>query len=363
VRVAFDVSAVPDRPAGAGRYAVEVVRAVARRDDVDLLLVARRGDDERWPEGAEVLPVVPNPRPARLLWEQLQGPRLARRADLWHGPHYTMPLRSTRPSVVTIHDLTFFDHPELHERAKVRWFRRMIRSAVRRADVLVCVSDQTRRRLEDLLAPSQPVVVAPHAVDHERFRPDGPFADLPRPYVAFVGTVEPRKEVATLARAVASLDRPDLSLVVAGRPGWGDAEAAAAEAAAPLGDRYVRLGYVDDDEVPAILRGAAAVAYPARQEGFGIPALEALACGAPLVTTTGTPMEEVVGDAALLVPPGDAGALAAALARILDDPAEATRLRDLGPAVAAAHTWEASAERHVEAWTLALARGSRSVSG
>lgn len=353
MRVAFDVTAVPDRPAGAGRYAAEVVRAVAARDDVDLLLVARKGDDGRWPASAEVLPIAPNPRPARLLWEQLRGPLVARRADVWHGPHYTMPLRSPRPTTVTIHDLTFFDHPELHEASKVRYFRRMIRAAAHRADVLVCVSDFTRRRLDELLAPSVPVLVAPHAVDHERFHPGGPVADLPQPYIAFVGTVEPRKEVATLARAVVQLGRPDLSLVVAGQAGWGGADAEAAEAAGPLGDRYVRLGYVTDDDVPGILRGAAAVAYPARQEGFGLPALEALACAAPLVTTEGTPMAEVVDDAALLVPPGDVGALAAALERLLDGGDEVARLRARGPEVAAPYTWAASAERHVEAWSLA----------
>lgn len=351
MKVAFDVTAIPAEPAGAGRYVVEVVRALAERDDVDVVHVARKDDAARWP--GEVLAVAPSSRPARLLWEQLGAPRVARDADVWHGPHYTMPLLAGRPRVVTIHDLTFFDHPELHEPAKVRYFTRMIRAAVRHADVLTCVSDFTRRRLDELLSPRQPVVVAPLGVDHERFRVDGTVADLPQPYVAFVGTVEPRKEVATLAAAVVALGRPDLSLVVAGRPGWGHAEAAAAEAAAPLGDRYVRLGYVADDDVPAILRGAAAVAYPARQEGFGIPALEALACGAPLVTTTGTPMAEVVGDAALLVPPGDVDALAGALERLLDDPGA---LRRRGPEVAAPYTWAASAERHVEAWRLACGR-------
>ena len=351
MRVAFDVTAIPAQPAGAGRYVVEVVRAVAGRDDVELVCVARRDDGARWP--GEVRPLAPANRPARLLWEQLRAPSAARGADVWHGPHYSMPLRSPVPAVVTIHDLTFFDHPELHEPAKVRWFRRMIRAAVRRADVLVCVSEFTRRRLDDLLAPRQPVVVAPHGVDHARFTPDGPTLDLPQPYVAFVGTVEPRKEVATLARAVVALGRDDVTLVVAGRPGWGDAEAEAAAAAAPLGSRYVRLGYVADDDVPALLRGAAAVAYPARQEGFGIPALEALACGAPLVTTAGTPMADVVGDAALLVPPGDAEALADALARLLDDPGD---LPSRGPTVAAPYTWAASGDRHVEAWRLASGR-------
>jgi glycosyltransferase involved in cell wall biosynthesis len=362
MRVAVDVSAIPAQPAGAGIYVLRVVEALAASGAVDLELVARTGDGERWralAPAAEVRAVAPGPRPLRLVWEQLAGPALARNADVWHGPHYTMPLLAWTPRVVTIHDLTFFDHPEWHEASKVTYFRRMIRAAARWADVLVCVSDHTARRLPQVVSTDVPVVVATHGVDHQRFRPEGDDSvldtyGLEAPYVAFVGTIEPRKNVPALVRAVARLD-PAVRLVLAGRPGWGADEVDAAIAAAGMTDRVVRLGYVPEAVVPALLRRAAVVAYPALEEGFGLPALEALACGAALVTTSGSAMEDVVEDASVLVPPGDEAALTEALATVLAGGPDVERLRVRGPEVAAGHTWARSAERHLEAYRLASA--------
>ena len=169
------------------------------------------------------------------------------------------------------------------------------------------------------------------------------------PLVAFVGTLEPRKGVAPLVAAfdeVAGAD-PDAVLVLGGQTGWGMAETERALAAARHPDRIVRTGYLPDRAVPALLRQASVVAYPALEEGFGLPALEALACGAPLVTTEGTAMAELAGDAALLVPPGDAGALAGALRTALDE-GRATERRARGIAVAGERTWEASVAQHLQ---------------
>ncbi|MGH8992537.1 MAG: glycosyltransferase, partial [Acidimicrobiia bacterium] len=127
----------------------------------------------------------------------------------------------------------------------------------------------------------------------------------------------------------------------------------AAVAASGVATRVVRVRWVPDEALPALFRQAAAVAYPSLEEGFGLPALEALACGAPLVTTVGSPMEEVAGDAALVVPPGNPGALAWALGRVLDDPDFGDKLRRAGPEAAATYTWEASAKAHLEAYRLA----------
>ena len=368
MRVAVDVSAIPVQPAGAGVYVLEVVRALDAVPDIDLVLVSRRTDVDRWTEvapGAEVVGAAPSPRPLRLLWEQAQAPSLARRlgVDVWHGPHYTMPLARRAPVAVTVHDLTFFDHPEWHEPSKVRFFPPMIRSVARLAESLICVSEHTARRLDELLAPDVPIVVASHGVDTTRFHPHGRGDDrllsavgIRRPFVAFVGTVEPRKNVPGLVRAMARLGG-DVQLVVAGQLGWGAEELDAAVRAAGMGHRVLRLGWVEGALVPALLRQAAAVAYPAFEEGFGLPALEALACGGALVTTTGTAMEEVVGGAALLVPPGDEAALTGALAALLAGGPDVDRLRAGGPAVAARHTWARSAAAHVAAYRLAV--GSR----
>ena len=364
VRVSLDATAIPARPVGAGRYVLELATALSRRADVDLAVVARRGDGTRWRAigHADVVERAPALRPVRLGWEQVALPRVLRQlgVDVHHAPHYTMPERSPVPKVVTIHDMTFFDHPEWHERTKAPFFRRAIRVAAERADALVCVSAVTADRLHARLHPRLPVRVIPHGVDHARFRPDGGGGDLVAldaigvrpPYVAFLGTLEPRKDVPTL---VAAFDRmaasePDLSLVIAGLDGWGTKDVNGAIARAAHRDRIRRVGYLPDDAVPALLRQAAAVAYPSLDEGFGLPALEALACGAPLVTTKGTAMAEVTGDAAFLIPPGDTDALADALDSLVKGGPDVDRLRRRGPEAASAFTWESSAAAHAEVY-------------
>ena len=364
LRVCLDVSAVPAEPAGAGRYTMELAGALGRRQDVDMTLVAGDHDVARWEglvPGSEVIGAAPHRRPLRLAWEQVGLPRLLARLDvaLLHSPHYTMPEMASLPRVVTIHDLTFFDHPEWHERAKAPFFRRAIRVAARHADAVICVSRTTADRLAEVCPPSAAVAVVPNGVDLDRFSPEGDGDEallaslgVEPPYVAFVGTLEPRKDVPTLVRA---FDRvagahPRLSLVIAGSAGWGAKAVEDAVAAAEHSSRIVRLGYVGHEAVPALLRRASAVAYPSLAEGFGLPALEALACGAPLVTTTGSAMEEVTGGAALLFAPRDVDALAGALDMLVRGDAGLASRRARGLAVAARHTWEACAASHVSVY-------------
>ena len=351
--VTLDASAIPDPPGGAGRYVLALAEALSRRDDVDLTVVCRTDDAARWPE--PTVARAPALRPLRLGWEQVALPRVVRglRVAVHHAPHYTMPLALGLPAVVTIHDLSFFTHPEWHHRTKVAFFRSAIRTSALRAAALIAVSETTASLLHELARPRAPVHVIPHGVDHGRFQPEDRGDDeaararagVRRPYVAFVGTLEPRKDVPTLVRAFDRMAgaRPDLTLVLAGGRGWGVDAVEQAVADAAHRDRIRLLGYVDEKDMPALLRGAAAVAYPSLEEGFGLPALEALACGAPVVTTSGTVMEEVAAGAAFLAPPGDVDGLAAALEAALKGSEER---RALGLEVAARHSWEASAEAH-----------------
>lgn len=392
MRVALDVSAIPDDPAGAGIYVLELVKALDALppgSDLDLQLVARNDDGERWRSVAPravVHEVVPVRRPSRLAWEQMLAPRLAKHleADVWHGPHYTIPLMmpQSRPSrhqarsasVVTVHDLTFFDHPEWHERSKVAYFRPMIRAAARRAQVLIGVSDWTSRRLVELVGPRAAVVTIPHGVDHTRFLPSTVAlrtrdlaalagVGIRPPFIGFAGTIEPRKNIPSLVRSFDAIagDHLGLQLAIVGQPGWGSEEVDRAIAKSRHRDRINLTGYVEAEVIPALFRQATVVAYPSLEEGFGLPALEALACGAPLVTTSGSAMEDVVGDAAVLVPPDDDASLTQALSQLVERAGRREALSLAGPPRAASSTWQRCAQLHLDAYRFAMARSTGKV--
>lgn len=370
VRLSLDASAVPDQPTGAGRYVIDLVTALGRRGDVDVTIACRRGDAMRW-RGAGPVTIVdraPMHRPVRLAWEQVELPRILDEIslDVHHSPHYTMPERARIPKVVTIHDMTFFDHPEWHERPKVLYFRRAMRVAAERADALITASATVASRIADVLDPQVPLHLVHHGVDHATYRPIDPSDrasaardqavrdrhGLRAPYIVFIGTLEPRKDVPGLIRAFDLIadSHPDLLLVLAGAPGWGTDAVDIALGQAVHASRIHRIGYLAEEDKPALLRGALAVAYPSREEGFGLPVLEAIACGTPLVTTSGSAMEEVVDDAALLVRPGDVKGLAQALEDLVAAGPDVAERRLRGFEVASHYTWDRSAAGHMKVY-------------
>jgi glycosyltransferase involved in cell wall biosynthesis len=370
VKVALDVSAVPPRIAGAGRYIAELATRLPERE-VATTLVTRRDDAQRWGERSPqstIANIVPNARAARLTYEAwvLGTSHVARDVQLWHGPHYTMPRRGTTPTVVTIHDLTFFTNPEWHERTKVTFFRRAITFAAEHARVLVSVSAYSARVLEEILPAHAPIVVAPLGVDLERFRPAGgdDQATLLRhslradvPYVFFVGTVEPRKGLDVLLEAFEELAREigDVELWLAGQAGWGVGPFLTQLDEHPFKERIRRLGFVDDELLPVLYRRASAVAYPSRGEGFGLPVLEAMACGAFVVTTESTVMAEVAGDGARLVAIGDVAGLAKALIEgVQASAADRVAVGERARARAEHFTWDACVDQHLVAYQQAL---------
>lgn len=369
MKVALDVSAVPPKVAGAGRYIVELAKRLPR-NGVATTLVTRRDDVGRWRDwssAATVVGSVPSARAARLTYEAwlLGTSHAARSVDVWHGPHYTMSHRGSTPTVVTIHDLTFFTNPEWHERTKVAFFRRAIAYSAQHAKVLISVSHFSARLLDEIVPAHAPVIVAPLGVDLVRFQPlprddDALFRahdlDLTVPYIFFVGTSEPRKGLDVLLAAFEEIAAGDeqVELWLAGQSGWGVSDVEARLASHPFARRIRRLGFVDDELLPALFRRARAATYPSRGEGFGLPVLEAMACGASVVTTRGTVMAEIAGDSAQLVPVGDAEALALSLLEVLqssDD--ERARRASRARARAELYTWEACVEQHLSAYAQA----------
>ena len=318
VRVGIDVSPLRLTRAGTARYLEGLLGELGRRPDVELhqLAFERTG------------------RAAALVrdgaWYPAALGLLARRRGLrvLHCTTFRAPLRSPVPTVVTVHDLAVLRHPE----AFTRWVRlyahTLLLPVLRAAERVLAVSEFTRRELVELAGISdERVRVAHHGLSPE-FCPDGHAAA--GDYALAVGTLEPRKN---LPVAVEAARRVGLELRVVGARGWGGVDAG--------GDGVRWLGFVTDDELAGLYRGARCLVYPSRYEGFGLPVLEALACGTPVVTGAGTAMEEVADGAAVLVDPSDPDAVAAGVHE-----AEARReeLRRLGLERAQAFSWERSAD-------------------
>ncbi len=372
-RVLVDATAVPADRGGVGRYVDGLVGALGRAG-ADLALVCQRADAERYSRLAPDAAIVPGPaaithRPARLAWEQTGLPLIAEQtgADVVHSPHYTMPLRAGRPVVVTVHDLTFFTQPDLVPAVKGNFYRSAIRTAVRRATRIIVPSKATRDELGTVLeADTTTVDVAYHGVDPALFhQPSEAERDriaarlgLRTPYIAFLGVLEPRKNVPALIRGwVAAVEhRPEPpALVLAGGTGWDD-QVDAAVAAVPEHLRVLRPGFLRFADLPGFLGGAEVVAYPSHGEGFGLPVLESMACGAPVLTTHRLSLPEVGGDAVAYTGES-AEEIAIALSSLLDDAPRRQALAEAGRRRAAEFTWEASAEAHLVSYARAAAAG------
>ena len=302
---------------------------------------------------------LPTDRPAaRIVWEQLVAPveLAAQRVDLVHGLAYALPLAARCPGVVTVHDLSFERMPELFKTPNRLYLSAACRRAVRQARRIIAVSASTRRELGELMGvPEEKVEVIPNGVE-PLFRPADPDAvaafkaknKLPGRFVLHLGTLEPRKNVPTLVRAFARLRREhDVphALVLAGGKGWLYDEVF--ELVHQLGlEREVFFpGFVPFDEQPLWYSAADVFAYPAVYEGFGMPPLEAMACGTPVVTSNRSSLPEVVGDAGLQVDPRDEAALADAIWRAIDDGALRARMREMGLARAKQFDWIEIARR------------------
>ena len=341
-------------PGGTATAALGTIAALDRRPGLDLVGVSAR---HRAPAPLAFRPpiaVAHLPLPRRLLyetWHALRWPDIERATgpvDVVHATAVAVPA-SRAPLVMTINDLAFLADPTQATRHGNRFFRRGTELARRHAALVLVPSEATAEECRQAGFDERRLRVVPYGVTIHPVTEADVIAvrarhGLDRPYVLFVGTVEPRKNLAGVVAGMRALDGRLVDLVLVGPDGWNEDLVGRL---APLEGTTVRVhrpGFVAPDELPALYAGAAAFCYPSLREGFGLPVLEAMAHGAPVVTSAGTATAEVAGGDALLVDPCDHRAVGEALEALVDDPGAADRLRARGRARAATYTWDRTAE-------------------
>jgi glycosyltransferase involved in cell wall biosynthesis len=368
--IAVDLRALVPAPTGIGVYTRSLLLALAARGGMKYLGMAHRPPREAAELEAAGIGIERQEAPLGVLWQQMRLPARLKKGDvdLFWSPLITLPLRCPVPAVATVHDLTALLFPELHT-LKVRLsLLPFLRPSFERARRLVAISEATARDLAFHFPQcAEKIRVVYPGIDPE-FRPGDPEEiaatrrrlGAPQGYLLYVGTLEPRKNVGALVDAWEALRGEDPQtppLVLAGPYGWGSERLARRIAAlAPAG--VLSLGRVERSELVRTFQAARIFVYPSLYEGFGLPAAEALACGVPVIASAGSSLPEVVGDAGLLVEPGDAGALAARIHSLLSSPERAAALAARAPGQAARFRWQRAAAEMETIFLEALASRS-----
>ncbi len=370
MRIGVDYTAAVRQGAGIGRYTRSLIGALPALDHENSyrLFVAARGVEAKVPEApnfrAVRLPVTD--RETALVWQRLRLPipidLCLGPLDLFHSPDFVLPPVLTGRKVLTVHDLSFLRVPEYAHPVLREYLCRVVPRSVHRADLVLADSASTRTDVIELLRVPEDRVQIVYAGVEDRFRPVTDAATLAavrerygldRPFILGLGTLEPRKNFVGLIEAFARLiQRRHLphDLVIVGGKGWLYEPIFQRVRGLGLEGRVHFPGHVADDDLPAVYTLAACLAYPSFYEGFGIPALEAMACGTPVVTTRASSLPEVAGPAALYVDPHDNEGLVEALDRVLHDEALRRELEAAGHRQAAQFTWQRAAQTLLSAY-------------
>jgi glycosyltransferase involved in cell wall biosynthesis len=387
LRIGIDFTAAVQQGGGIGRLTRNVIGALAeidRDNDYRLFVAAGRGRKGEWQVGSlgsafqtdghpnfrlKTVPV--SDHALAVAWHRLRLPLFAElftgQVDLFHSPDFTLPPVWRARALVTVHDLSFLRVPECFPEGLLRYLEAAVPRALRRADHVIADSYNTRRDLVELLGTPETKVSVIHCGVEPRFRPmtgetdDVTLAavrrkyDLPGRFVLGVGTIQPRKNYGRLVEAFSSLKAQGLlrgwQLIIAGGRGWLYESLFERVETLGLRDEVRFLGFVDDADLPALYNLARVFAFPSLYEGFGIPPLEAMACGVPVVCSDASSLPEAVGDAALTVDPLDVAGLAEAIHRAIEDESLRASLVARGQTRAAAFTWSKAARKLLAVYT------------
>ncbi len=354
------------RRAGIHHYIAQLLRHMAQSDGhFDFTVYCNSPQALTGVDLRLVSSPMPTARPlGRIMWEQLIWPMSAwhHQLDLLHSMAFVSPYASTRPSVVTVYDLSFIHHPEQFPRLRRAYLTGQTRRSCRSARRVVTISESGRGDVHRQFGvPLERIdVVSPGVDDRHHPRPAVVVEEfrrqkgLPQRFLLHVGTLQPRKNIPMLVDAFADLADDESALVLAGGKGWMYDEIFDRVRARGVEERVRFPGYVPDDELPLWYNAASALVFPSYYEGFGMPVLEAMACGTPVIAAETSALPEAAGDAALLFNPRDKEALRERMAAVLDDPSLAAKMRQEGLVQAARYSWPRAARAMLDVYRRAL---------
>lgn len=366
MRIGIDARMAYYSKAGIGRYVINLVKALRELNPPEEFVILQSCKDKT--------PLVTPPFKVHYLWtpshhrlEQITLPLelWPRRITLLHSPDFIPPFHFRGLSVITVHDLAFLIYPQILTRDSIRYYGQ-IEEAVERADHIIAVSEWTKKDLVERLGVPEGKITVVYEAAEETYRPLDPqearrkvreIFGLEQRFILFVSTIEPRKNVPTLLKAfkiVRERCREEVKLVLVGGKGWLSENVFELVDKLNLRKEVIFLGFVPSEKLLYLYNAASLLAHPALYEGFGLPILEAMACGLPVVASNVSSIPEVTGSAAMLVDPEDEEALAAAIRRILKEPEFAQGLREKGLKRASLFSWKKTAAQTLEVYRKVL---------